>query len=146
MLLFSNQYALLCDIMNQSVKTLKTRLKNVPYKDLQIIYLKEGINSISKLHQEGKISNLAIKKALDAFKRTKSSGIDPFERWVLANFKTGIRGQPKPSIGLKRNYRAQRIHSGGPFLRLPLETLGVEKGQSISVSFDKNKIIVRKAS
>jgi hypothetical protein len=123
----------------------KKRLKqtHVSFKDLQIAYLKDGLASVIQLYQEGKASKMALKKACASLKQmgTLSSS---FEQWIKENIKVSSRGRSTPKAGTERMYRAQSINKGGSFLRLPLASLGIEKGQVLSVSFENNKIVIQK--
>ena len=110
---------------------------------MQIAYLKDGIGSISKLYQEHKITKTAIRRAFEGLKETGTE-VASLEQWILENFKTKIRGRAAPLIGSKGVYKAQRINTGGSFLRLPLNSLQIEKGQFVSVLFEKDQIIVQK--
>ncbi|MBH1989051.1 MAG: hypothetical protein I8H75_04800 [Myxococcaceae bacterium] len=121
----------------------KSRRQKSSYKDLQIVYLSEGVSAISKLYAGGTASSIAIKKALRALAVNKQINLDSFERWVVQNLPTH-RGRATPKEGSRRIYRAQRVHNSGPFLRLPLNSLKIEKGELISVKFEKNQIVVQK--
>jgi hypothetical protein len=52
------------------------------------------------------------------------------------------RGRAGPTAGEERVYKAQCIKEGEPFLRLPLSTLGVGKGDHVRVRFDGRQIVV----
>ena len=127
------------------MKTSKKGRKNISFKDLQIAYLQDGVGSITKLYQEGKASKIAIQKAFGGLKEMGKE-IASLEQWVLETFQTKARGRAVPAPGSERIYKAQKIRTGGPFLRLPLDVLHIEKTQLISVIFEKNKIIVKKKS
>lgn len=125
------------------MKTSPKGRKHVSFKDLQIAYLKNGIGSISKSYQERKTTKIAILKALEGLKKTDTE-VASFEQWVVENLKTKPRGRAAPPAGSERVYKAQQINRTGPFLRLPLNSLNVEKGQLASVIFEKDQIIVQK--
>jgi len=113
------------------------------FKDLQIAYLKDGIGMVTKLYQEGRASRITIKKACESLKNL-GTPISSFEQWIEENISVNPRGRSVPKVGSERTYRAQKIKIGGPFLRLPLSSLQIEKGQALSVSFEKNKIVIQK--
>lgn len=123
------------------MKKIKQRRKTISFKDLQIAYLKDGIRSISDLYKENQISKAAIRRAFDALQQTNSE-VTSFKKWIHENFKSGPRGRATPGSGQERSYRAQEVHKGKPFLRLPLNALQIQKGQIISVTFGKDKIVV----
>ena|SRR3989338_11711481 len=81
-----------------------------------------------------------------AFNQLKQTGtkIASFEQWVNENLKIKTRGRKTLVAGSERDYKAQQIEAGGPFLRLPLGALKIEKGQTLSVVFKKDQIIVQR--
>lgn len=121
----------------------RKKRSTVSFKDIQIAYLMDGINSIAKLHKEGQASNITIRRA---FSNLKEGGreVATLEKWIRENLGTGIRGRTAPSAGQERIYRAQQIKTSGPFLRLPLGALKIDKGEVVSVIFQKDQIIVKK--
>ncbi len=121
----------------------RKKRSTVSFKDIQIAYLMDGINSIAKLHQEGKASGITIRRALTNLKETGRE-VAGLEAWIRENLGNGVRGRTAPSAGQERIYRAQQIKTSGPFLRLPLAALKIDKGEVVSVSFQKDQIIVKK--
>lgn len=121
----------------------KKRRFGVSYKDIQISYLVDGIDSISKLYQEGHITTISIKKAFNDLKEN-GRNVAALEKWIHEHLSTGVRGRKAPQTGQERTYRVQQIKDNAPFLRLPLEALHVDKGQLLSVFFKKNQIVIRK--
>lgn len=122
----------------------KKRHSNVSYKDIQISYLVDGIDSISKLYREGHITNISLRKAFNSLKEN-GRNVAALEKWVHEHLSTSVRGRKAPQTGQERTYRVQQIKDNTPFLRLPLEALHVDKGQVLSVLFQKDQIVVRKA-
>src|SRR3989338_6047528 len=115
----------------------------VSFKDIQIAYLMDGITSIAKFHKEGQASNITIRRAFSNLKEGGSE-VATLEKWIRENLGTGIRGRAAPQAGQERVYRAQQIKTSGPFLRLPLSALSVNKGEVVSVRFEKDRIVVKK--
>lgn len=123
-------------------KTRKRR-STFSFKDVEILYLVEGLSPIIKLHREKKVSPTTIRRAVSALKsvgKVESS----LETWVSENLHIGSRGRAAPKIGQERVYRAQQINESGPFLRLPLGALKATKGDTLSVVFEKDRIIVKR--
>ena len=116
----------------------------VSFKDVQIAYLLEGINGIDKMTKGRRNASSLLRKAL---KELKISGrkVDSLENYILRNYGPGKRGRSVPVCGQDRLYRAQRLKTGGAFLRLPLGSMGTGKGGIVKVRFDKDKITVEKA-
>jgi hypothetical protein len=123
-------------------KTRKRR-STFSFKDVEILYLVEGLSPIIKLHREKKVSPTTIRRAVSALKsvgKVESS----LETWVSENLHVGSRGRAAPKIGQERVYRAQQINESGPFLRLPLGALKALKGDALSVVFEKDRIVVKR--
>ena len=67
-----------------------------------------------------------------------------FERWVATHIGPIGRSRRGPNPGDVRSYKVQQVKGSGPFLRLPLDCLGVEKGGVIWVRVDGERIVVSK--
>lgn len=113
------------------------------FKDVQIAYLMNGLPSIEAIHREGSVSSATIRRALTQL-RTGGREVTSLEKWISDNLGMGIRGRAAPQAGQERVYRAQQIKTSGPFLRLPLGALSVNKGEVVSVRFEKDRIVVKK--
>ena len=126
------------------MKKNRKKRSTISYKDIQISYLVDGIESISKLHKEGLVRRIALRRALQNLKTT---GLEAgsFEQWILENLGGGTRGRRAPMPEQERTYRVQQIKKSGPFLRLPLGALQVEKGEVLSVNFQNDQIVVKKS-
>lgn len=122
----------------------KTKNKRtlVSFKDIQIAYLIEGMNGVERLLKGRKnIASLlrrAVKELRAAGKKTET-----LDAYIAEHHGPGTRGRSVPTTGQERLYKAQRIHAGGPFLRLPLAPLGTDKGGVVKVRFEHDQIIVR---
>lgn len=113
------------------------------FKDVEILYLVEGLSPIIKLHKEKKVSPSTIRRAVVALNKIGKNK-STLESWASENLRVGSRGRSSPKIGQERVYRAQQINESGPFLRLPLTALSAAKGDVLSVAFDKDKIVVKR--
>lgn len=113
------------------------------FKDVQIAYLLNGLPQIEKLHRDGKASSATIRRALSHL-RSGGREVTTLEKWIQDNLGIGVRGRAAPQAGQERIYRAQQIKTSGPFLRLPLGALEVNKGESVTVLFEKDRIVVKK--
>lgn len=124
----------------------KYKRSGVSNKDVQISYLMGGMEAVLELCEKKKISKMSLRRALNGLKEKGNSATD-FECWARKNIATsGQRGRKVPSEGDKRSYRAQSINVGTSFLRLPLGSLHCQKGDLLSVSFDREQIVVKKAA
>ena len=68
---------------------------------------------------------------------------ETLDKFIAQRHGPGTRGRSVPSTGQERLYKAQRIHAGGPFLRLPLAPLGTDKGGFVRVRFERDQITVK---
>jgi hypothetical protein len=118
--------------------------KRLSYKDVQIAYLADGVSAVEKLLNEGRTSRAAVRKALDALRQQGAAAatLDDFVKTHLGQGRR--RGRSAPLAGTDRTYRAQKLETGSPFVRLPLEALGVKKGGLVTVRFERDRIIVTK--
>jgi hypothetical protein len=126
----------------------KTKVKATPkrlsYKDAQIAYLSDGIGALERLVRERKVSRAALRKAVDAL-REAGAASGPLDQFVSTHLGTGRRGRAAPQVGSERTYRAQQLEQGSPFLRLPLDALNIRKGASVTVRFERDRIIISKS-
>src|SRR6188508_119183 len=104
--------------MKMTEKNLNKRTL-ISFKDIQIAYLIEGIEGVERLIKGRKnIASLlrrAVKELKAAGKKTEA-----LDKYIAENHGPGTRGRAVPISGQERLYKAQKIHAGGPFLRLPL--------------------------
>ena len=114
---------------------------NVSFKDVQIAYLMDGVNAVDVLVKDGRASRTTVRRALVDLK-AGGRDVNELESWVVNHIGAPGRGRSAPVVGEKRAYKAQQVKTGGPFLRLPLDVLGVEKGTVVDVTFDEDKIVV----
>ena len=113
----------------------------VSFKDVQIAYLTEGIAGVESLVNRGEVSKPTIRRAL---KKLQEAGRSPaeLERWVAERVGPIGRGRSAPTPGETRSYKVQQIKNTGPFLRLPLDSLEIEKGGVVRVQFEDGRIVV----
>jgi hypothetical protein len=64
------------------------------------------------------------------------------QKFIDAKGEPGQKGRKAPSAGEVRGYRVQKIKDGDLFIRLPVDLLGMSKGDEVFVSFDLNGINV----
>jgi len=121
----------------------RRKRSTVSFKDVQIAYLMNGIPSVERLHKDGQASTATIRRAL-AQLRSGGREVNTLEKWIQDNLGIGVRGRAAPQAGQERVYRAQQIKTSGPFLRLPLGALSVNKGEVVSVKFERGRIVVKK--
>jgi len=118
----------------------KKARSTVSFKDIQIAYLIEGIGGVTELVQNKKNIGQSLRRAERELRAagTKTDSLAQF----IATIGTGTRGRSVPATGQERIYRAQKLQSGGVFLRLPLSPLGTGKSGKVKVRFERDRIVV----
>mgnify|MGYP003151801846 CR=1 FL=1 len=123
-----------------SNKNNKKSVKRNNFKDVQICYILEGIEGIAKL------APLPGKKTLiQAVNGLTSRGLecDDLLSFTASNYPVGNgRGRASIAIGESRTYKVQNVKGSGAFIRLPLSTLKVKKGDVVTVTFKDGSVNV----
>lgn len=115
----------------------------ISFKDVEIAYLLDGIAGVERLIAGRRSPAPVLRRALRDLK-AQGRSVDALEAFIAEKFGSSGRGRSVPSPGEERRYRAQQIKTGGAFLRLPLNVLGVPKGGNVRVRFDRDRIVVTK--
>jgi hypothetical protein len=118
--------------------------KVISFKDVEIAFLLDGINGVERLIKGRKNPGAVVKRALRDLK-TQGTDVRALEEFVAERFGSTGRGRSVPQVGEERRYKAQQIKNGAPFLRLPLNTLGIKKGRPVRVRFEDGRIVVSPA-
>lgn len=113
------------------------------YKDVQIEYLLKGISGVNAMVEEKRVSKKHVKMALKAL-QTSGRDVTSLEKWVRENVGPIGSGRGSPLRGESRNYRAQQVRNGLPYVRVPVDTLEVRKGQLVTIRFDDDRIVIEK--
>lgn len=111
------------------------------FKDIQIAYLLEGMPAVLRLVKGRKNVAPLLRRALKELQKAKKS-TDVLETFIEENYSAKTRGRTVPELGQERVYKAQKLETGGAFLRLPLTPLGTRKGGHVRVRFERDRIIV----
>lgn len=61
--------------------------------------------------------------------------------WIQEHM-TLPRGRRPPAAGVERRYSVQRTKEGLPFVRVPVQPLGLEFGDEVMVEFENGKVVV----
>ncbi len=126
------------------IELAKRKRSTVSFKDVQIAYLMNGVPSVEQLHKDGKASSTTIRRALVHLRSVGDRSVNNLEEWIHSNLGLGVRGRAAPQAGQERVYRAQQIKTSGPFLRLPLSALAINKGEVVTVCFEREQITVKR--
>lgn len=116
------------------------------YKDVCLRFLVEGTSALQDMQEKKELSAGVARRALRHLSEEFPTRAGPFEGWLSENFPMKGRGRAEPAEGEVRVYKAQKIATGGPFLRLPLNPLGVKKGDKIRVRFEKDRVVAEFAA
>ena len=115
-------------------------------KDVKIVFFMHGVYGVKDLCEEQNPSANVVRKACSEL---EDDGVDvsDLKVFVEANFhKESKPRKTKPSVGETRTYRAQTKGKevlDDPFIRVPVEFLGVGKGGGIDVTFQDGQIVLR---
>lgn len=111
------------------------------YKDVQLQYLLGGTMAVELLLVQDTVSKATLKKAIREMDPEKVKGL---EEWYWGRYGSSAgRGRQPPKIGESRTYKAQQLKGqAAPFLRLPLSSLGIAKGEPVRVTFQDGHITV----
>jgi hypothetical protein len=122
----------------------KKSVKRNNFKDVQLCYILEGIEGVSNL------APLPGKKTLiQAINGLTSRGLecDDLLDFTAASYPGGNgRGRASIAIGESRTYKVQNVKGSGSFIRLPLSTLNVKKGDVVTVTFEDGTVNVTPSS
>lgn len=120
-----------------------SKKRGITHKDVVIMFLAEGLSLIEKNFQSGKVTITALRRAALDLKESYPERSDLLTAFV-DNLPPAGRGRTAPKAGDERDYKAQKIGTNEPFLRLPLSVLGVKKGEAVTVLFQEGVLKVTK--
>lgn len=113
-------------------------------KDYVIDYFVNGHDTLVAAVQAGDITKSKAKQVV-AILKAQGRDTSILETTFARGLHYGAgRGRPAPTVGERRDYRAQQIHDDSVFGRIPLTTLGIKKAGRISVAFEADRIIITK--
>lgn len=119
--------------------------RGLSYKDIQILFLSDGLEKIEKFVKGGIISVPSLRKAAQNFLDTKNKNGQALVDFVEARFSSAPRGRKSPEPGDARIYKAQQINDGGLFIRLPVDLIVDDKGAGVKVTFNDGVLTVKAA-
>ena len=119
--------------------------KKITYSDVIIEFLAEGLNAVQRYIKANSVTPAVVRRASDELMGTHPEKGELFAAWVRQDYPTG-RGKTAPQLGEVREFKAQQVDTkdkktkkvikeGTPFSRIPLEPIGVKRGQHIMVEF-----------
>lgn len=110
--------------------------KKTTYKDVEIEFYCNGLAGVRLLALNEDLSRSILVNASESLAARGQDvvGLDNLITELHGEAGSG-KGRTPPKNGDVRTYKAQQVKDGGPFGRIPLETLGVGKGESCNVAF-----------
>jgi hypothetical protein len=125
-------------------KEYRVSKKKVAAKDITVEYLTGGVEAVEAMDKEqGPLSRVVLRGAMKILQDRGQSFVD-LEKWCRESHGFGLNnraGLRAPKIGEERRYRVQEAR-GGPFMKLPLRTLGVARGSFVRGRFVDGQIVV----
>lgn len=120
--------------------------RGMSYKDIQIVFLADGIGKVEKMLNAGLVSKSTLRRAAESFgTQAHAQTFVDFVKGRVGVAGTGKRGRKPPVKGDARVYKAQRVGDGLLFIRLPVNALVTKKGGEVTVAFEGDRIVVRAA-
>ena len=115
-------------------------MKRISYRDILLAFHEGGLKGLDCLLEGQKVSRRTLLRAAagTSDEHVKEFLLEYTDQRVPTE---GKKPRP-PRSGEIRSYLVQK--RGGPHMRLPLNTLGVEPGERVQVEFEDEKIIVTK--
>lgn len=121
------------------------RKSPVTHKDLALAYMTKGIEAVDRAivgHTDPiGVLDKVIGNLSDLDPDRDLSDLQDRREMFADRLTPGVKGRKPARIGDTRAYLAQEVN-GDVFMRLPLSTMGVEKGQKLNVSFRDGSIVV----
>jgi hypothetical protein len=134
-------------VKNSSVAVASTvaRKSVVNAKDIIVALMCNGMEGVTSLFNSKGFTVATLDSAIDTLSGTEHGS-------TLASFRdanfaksNGVRGRKAAAIGDVRRYSVQEVNDTGVFIKLPVELLGLVKGDDAEVTFCDGRIVVRAA-
>ena len=123
------------------------RKVRVTAQSVAFLALTEGVAAVTRLHNSpgSEIAAATFDSACDllASQPETQSALVALRSDLFGDDEPGARGRPAAKVGDSRAYKVQQVGEMDPFIRLPVSLLGLAKGQSATVTFEDDHIIVR---
>ena len=123
------------------------RKVRVTAQSVAFLALTEGVAAVTRLHNSpgSEIAAATFDSACDllASQPETQSALVALRSDLFGDDEPGARGRPAAKVGDSRAYKVQQVGEMDPFIRLPVSLLGLAKGQSDTVTFEDDHIIVR---
>ena len=131
-------------VKNSAVAVASTvaRKSIVNAKDIIVALMCNGMSGVTTLFNDKGFTVATLDSAIDTLSGTEHAASLTSFRSAYFAASNGVRGRKAAAIGDTRVYAVQEVKDTGAFIRLPVELLGLAKGDDVSVSFFKGRIVV----
>ena len=115
----------------------------VSAKDLALAVVMHGVKGVTDLHNSKGFTVKTLDGAIDVVGADTDHGITLAAcRANLFPASNGVRGRKGATTGESRDYSVQEVGETGAFVRLPVGLLGLCKGDTVTVHFEEDRIVV----
>jgi hypothetical protein len=122
------------------------RKVRVTSQQVAFLTLTEGAGKVLALHNApgSQIAPATFDAAVEllASQPTAQAALLEIRADLYGDDEPGARGRPAAKVGDSRSYKVQKVGEMEPFVRLPVSLLGLEKGQTATVTFQDGRIVV----
>jgi len=110
--------------------------KGPSYKDVAFAHVTSGMDAVRKMTDDNTLSRSVLENALANLVDAKQD-VAEFAAFIVETHgaKGEKRGVTPPQNGDSRQYKAQQVKDGAVHARIPLNTLGLEKGELVDATF-----------
>jgi len=130
--------------MSQNVAPV--RKVRVTAQHVAFLALTEGVTAVTALHNTpgSEIAPNTFDAACEllAGRADVREALEGLRSDLFGEGGSGERGRPAAKLGESRGYKVQQVGESDPFIRLPVSLLGLAKGGSATVTFEKGVIRV----
>lgn len=121
----------------------------INHKDIKLAFFMHKLQGVQELCEQGNPSANVVRNACADLEAEGVPGVSKLRKWVDENYPETEKGhsRTKVELGDTRSYRAQtkgKDIEEDPFVRVPVELLGIAKGQKAAVTFEEDKIVIRR--
>jgi len=109
--------------------------KGPTYKDVMFTAVTAGLSAVQTLAEDNELSRQVLEKACAGLAAT-GQDVTKFAAYIVETHgEKGERGVSAVENGETRTYKAQQVKDGAVHARIPLVTLGLEKGELADAVF-----------
>jgi len=108
------------------------------FKDVTIEFYSGGVEGVKAYALKHDIARTTLEKAAESLEVDRGADVRELNALIVelhGEKGEGGRGRSAPVLGETRDYKVQQVKDGGPFGRIPMDTLGLEKGGACSTQF-----------